>query len=241
MARTQVDSLESAYLNLTPARAREIQYKLREQVILENQLGEVCLVAGVDAAYHETRGVTRAAAALIRLPGLELVAHVACEVETRFPYVPGLFAFREAPAVLKALAELSPSPDLILCDGHGLAHPRRCGLACHVGVLADIPTIGVAKTKLVGSHETVPAQKGTWVPLTDAGECVGAVVRTREAVKPVFVSVGHKVDLHSAVRHVLCCTGRYRLPEPLRWAHRLAASVAPGVCVKNDVYDQGQK
>ena len=137
--------------------------------------------------------------------------------------MPGLLSFREIPAALAALAVLACTPDLLLCDGQGLAHPRRFGLACHLGWLVDVPTIGVAKSRLLGDYGPPPAERGAWSPLWDRGELVGAAVRTRGGVKPLFVSPGHRVDVASAVRLTLACTDRYRLPEPSRAAHRLAS------------------
>ena len=144
---------------------------------------------------------------------------------TRFPYVPGYLSFRELPAVLEALDRLATPPDLILCDGQGLAHPRRFGLACHLGVLTDIPCIGVAKSRLIGSHDAVPPDKGRWVPLVDRGETIGAVLRTRTRVSPVYVSIGHRVNLATAIEYTLRCTTPYRLPETTRHAHRLASGL----------------
>jgi deoxyribonuclease V len=141
----------------------------------------------------------------------------------RFPYIAGLLSFRELPAVLTALGELERLPDLVLCDGQGIAHPRRLGLAAHLGVVTSLPTIGVAKTRLVGTHPPLPAAKGSWVPLRAAGEQIGAVLRTRTGVRPVYVSVGTGVSLETALDYVLRCVTRYRLPETTREAHRLAS------------------
>jgi deoxyribonuclease V len=137
--------------------------------------------------------------------------------------VPGYLSFRELPAVLQALEGLTTMPDLLLCDGQGLAHPRRFGLACHLGVLTDLPSIGVAKSRLIGVHEDPPPEKGQWVALTDKGEIIGAVLRTRSKVSPLYVSLGHRISLPTAIDYVLRCTTRYRLPETTRWAHRLAS------------------
>lgn len=145
---------------------------------------------------------------------------------TDFPYVPGLLSFREAPASLDALERLGTEIDLLLVDGHGVAHPRRFGLACHLGVLADLPSIGVAKSRLVGRHEEPAEERGSREALVDGDEVVGAVVRTRAGVRPVFVSVGHRVGLETAVELVLRCAPRYRLPEPIRQADRLSRRVA---------------
>jgi deoxyribonuclease V len=133
-----------------------------------------------------------------------------------------LLSFREIPVLLDALAELASPPDLLLCDGQGLAHPRRFGLACHLGVLTGLPAIGVAKSRLLGSHEEVPDRRGAWVPLVDKGETVGAVLRTRQGVRPVYVSIGHRVTLESAIRFTMACLTRFRLPETTRWADRIA-------------------
>jgi deoxyribonuclease V len=186
-------------------------------------------VAGVDASYESRAGRVRAAVAVLSLPGLELVERAVVRRAVRFPYVPGYLSFREAPAVLAALGKLRSAPDLLLCDGHGQAHPRRFGLSCHLGLLADLPSIGVAKSRLIGTHGDVPEHKGGWAPLVHEGEQIGAVLRTRVGVRPVHVSIGHRVGLETAIRWVLACTPRYRLPEPLRQAHRLASGSGPPV------------
>ncbi|HDP89295.1 MAG TPA: deoxyribonuclease V, partial [Thioalkalivibrio sp.] len=160
---------------------------------------------------------------VLTYPGLEPVVERIARVPTTFPYVPGLLSFREIPAVLAALAQLPALPDLILCDGQGIAHPRRLGIACHLGVLLDVPTIGVAKSRLIGTHAEVPADKGDWVPLLDGKEIIGAVLRTRENVKPLYVSPGHRVSLPTAIDYVMGCVTRYRLPETTRRADRLAS------------------
>jgi deoxyribonuclease V len=209
--------------NLTPAEAIALQEKLRRKVIARGRLGAVRHVAGIDVGFEDDGAVTRAAVAVLTCPGLELVDCAIARVPTRFPYVPGLLSFREIPAVLRALARLKVRPDVLLCDGQGIAHPRRVGLASHIGLCADLPSIGVAKTRLVGEHGLVPNRKGAWTPLTDKGEIIGAVLRTRKDVKPLFVSVGHRVSLDTALRQVMACVTRYRLPETTRWAHRLAS------------------
>ncbi len=209
--------------DVSPKEAVAIQQRLREQVRLEDCFGEVTRVAGVDVGFERQNRITRAAVAVLDFPGLELVEHAVIRQPTRFPYVPGLLSFREVPAVLEALEELQGFPDLLLCDGQGIAHPRRFGIASHLGVLTGIPTIGVAKSRLVGHHRDVPDEKGAWVPLEDKGEVIGAVLRSRKGVKPIFVSPGHCVTLASAVHFVMACVTRYRLPETTRWAHRLAS------------------
>jgi deoxyribonuclease V len=205
------------------ASARAIQEALRSQVIREDRLGAVRTVAGVDVGFEDQGRTSRAAVAVLDFPGLQPVAQTISRSPTRFPYIPGYLSFRELPAVLAALEKLAAMPDLILCDGQGLAHPRRFGLACHLGVLTDIPCIGVAKSRLVGTHDELPPGKGQWVPLRDKDETIGAVLRTRSRVSPVYVSTGHRVSLATAIDYTLRCTTRYRLPETTRHAHRLAS------------------
>jgi deoxyribonuclease V len=180
-------------------------------------------MVGVDVGFEGEGDVARAAVAVLSFPGLELVDSAVAKEKTRFPYVPGLLSFREAPAALNALSKLSVAPDLILYDGRGYAHPRRFGIASHVGVLADIPSIGVAKSRLIGEHALVLEEKGEWVALTDNDETIGAVLRTQTGVAPLFVSIGHRVSLATAVCWVMACVTRYRLPETSRWAHRMAS------------------
>jgi len=180
-------------------------------------------VAGVDVGFENAGKTVRAAVAVLAFPSMEPLEQAIARVPTQFPYVPGLLSFRELPGVLEALARLQRLPELILCDGQGLAHPRRFGIACHLGVLTDIPTIGVAKTRLIGEYAEPGPDKGDWTPLLDKGERIGAVLRTRTGVKPVFVSAGHRVGLPAAIRLTLACTTRYRLPETTRAAHRLAS------------------
>jgi deoxyribonuclease V len=214
--------------DLTPKEAIALQTALRERVVREDRIGEVRRVAGVDVGFEEDGRVTRAAVAVLDYPGLALVDQAVVRVATRFPYVPGLLSFREAPAVLDAFAKVRLAPDLILYDGQGIAHPRRFGIASHVGLLLDCPSIGVAKSRLLGEHRTPPDRRGAWTPLLDDGEShgaeiIGAVLRTRKGVKPVYVSIGHRVSLESAVRWTMACCTKYRLPETTRWADRLAS------------------
>lgn len=188
-----------------------------------DDLGPVSLVAGVDIGFEDGGRIARAAAVVLRLPDLTRVAEALVRAPVRFPYVPGLLSFREVPAAAEALARLPMVPDVVLCDGQGYAHPRRFGLACHLGVWMGLPTIGVAKTRLVGEHGAVPLGRGEWCPLVDHGERIGAVLRTRAGILPLFVSVGHRISLETAVGIVMQCVTRYRLPETTRWAHRLAS------------------
>ncbi len=209
--------------DVSPDEAVRLQEALRRQVVAENCLGEVTAVAGVDVS---VRGeVARAAVVVLRFPDLALMEVARAEAPASFPYIPGLLAFREAPAILTACERLQAEPDLFIFDGHGLAHPRRMGIATHVGLFLDRPTVGCAKSLLCGAHPPLPPQAGSWVPLKDQGEVVGAAVRTRAGVKPVYVSAGHRVDLEAAVRYVLACCRGYRLPEPCRRAHAAANSL----------------
>lgn len=208
---------------VTPAEARAIQERLRGRVSNRDRLGNVRLVAGVDVGFGNGGKRTRAAVAVLEFPSLKPSAQAVATLATRFPYVPGLLSFREIPAIVVALNRLKRLPQLILCDGQGYAHPRRFGLACHLGVLTNIPTVGVAKSRLIGTHDRVPRSRGRWTPLIDGDETIGAVLRTRKGVKPVFVSVGHRVSLETAVELVMKCVTRYRLPETTRAADRLAS------------------
>lgn len=208
---------------LTPQQAIALQKQLRDKVLRKDGLGAVRHVAGTDVGFEQSGAVSRAAVVVLTYPGLELADYSIARLPTRFPYVPGLLSFREAPAVLAALDALRLKPDLILCDGQGIAHPRRMGIASHIGILRDIPTIGVGKTRLTGSHEEPQQQRGAWQPLIDRGEIIGAVLRTRVNTGPIFVSIGHRISLETAVQYVLACTTRFRLPETTRWAHRLAS------------------
>jgi len=210
--------------DLTPKEAIALQTALRGRVVRKDRIGAVRRVAGVDVGFEQAGRVTRAAIAVLEYPGLALLEQVVARVATTFPYVPGLLSFREAPAVLAAFEKVRVAPDLILYDGQGIAHPRRFGIASHVGLLLDCPSIGVAKSRLVGEHRMPATRRGAWTPLRDAGEVIGAVLRTRAGVKPLYVSIGHRVSLETAVRWTLACVTRYRLPETTRWAHRLASA-----------------
>ena len=180
-------------------------------------------VAGVDVGFEADGTVTRAAVAVLRYPELDLLETAIARRPTEFPYVPGLLSFRELPAVLEALAQLREPPDLLLCDGQGVAHPRRLGIASHLGLLVDIPSIGVAKTRLCGTHVEPPNLRGAWTPLWANEEVIGAVLRTRTGVKPLYISSGHRIGLETALKYVMGCCTRYRLPETTRHAHRLAS------------------
>ncbi|MEB3180759.1 MAG: deoxyribonuclease V [Nostocaceae cyanobacterium] len=210
--------------SLTLDEAITIQEQLQKEVITEDKLTEpVQYVAGVDMGFEENGTISRAAVAILSFPDLQVKETAIAKRPTSFPYIPGFLSFREIPAVLDALEKVSIVPDLILCDGQGIAHPLRFGIASHLGVLIDIPTIGVAKSLFIGKHEELPEPRGSWQPLMHQGETIGAVLRTRTGVKPVYVSSGHRVSLLTAIDYVLRCTPKYRLPETTRIADRLAS------------------
>ncbi len=207
----------------TPKQAVEEQRRLADRVVL-CPLPTPVTVGGLDVGIKA--GMAQAAVVVLTYPGLEVVGHGLARRPVAFPYIPGLLAFREIPVVLDALRGLDALPDVLICDGQGIAHPRRMGIATHLGVILDHPTVGCAKSRLCGTHGPVAVERGAWKLLEDKGDIVGAVVRTRKGVKPVYVSPGHRTDLASAVLLVLSCAPRYRLPEPTRLAHTLA-SVGP--------------
>lgn len=211
---------------VTPGQAVAIQRRLAVAVRHTAPRRSIRWIAGADAAFAKDGKLCIAGVVLWdALERAVVEEHVAVR-ELYFPYVPGLLSFREAPSILAALRKLRKAPDALIMDGHGWAHQRRFGIACHVGVICNLPTVGCAKSRLIGSHREPGSRRGSRVPLRDGGEVIGTVLRTRDGVKPVFVSVGHKVDLRTAERIVLECAVRFRLPEPTRCADRLVA--APG-------------
>jgi len=185
------------------------------------------LVAGVDLSPPDQDGRARGAAVVVRLPDMGIVEVRTAEATPKMPYIPGLLSFRESPPILAALEKLTTIPDFVLVDGHGLAHPRRFGIACHIGLLLEIPTVGCAKNILRGRYEGLVAEQGAWAPLIDKDEVIGAAVRVKTGVSPIFVSIGHMVDLETAVRWVLACRDRIRLPKPIALAHNAAAGKLP--------------
>ncbi len=221
--------------NLSYAEARRVQVELAGRVEFVPLEKEPRFIAGLDCAFSGDGKRTFAAAAVLRVIGsrsgqpgrfeFEQVETVVAEQETRFPYVPGLLSFREAPVCLEAVAKLGRQPDLFMIDGQGVAHPRRLGLASHLGLFFDRPTIGCAKSRLIGKFEKPGVERGAWSPLRDGVEMIGAVVRTRSRVKPVFVSVGHKCTLEDAIHITLACAVRYRIPEPTRLAHQAVSKL----------------
>ncbi|MFJ1760470.1 endonuclease V [Amycolatopsis sp. NPDC088138] len=206
----------------TIADALAVQERLRGLVDVTDDCPELPpTVTGLDVAYDAADGIA-AAVVTLETAGLTVVEERTVRAKAVFPYEPGLFAFRELPPLLDALDRLDHEPDVLVCDGHGLAHPRRFGLACHLGVLTGRPAFGVGKTRFVGTHDAPAASRGASVPLVDAGEEVGAVLRTQDGVKPVYVSAGHRIDLAHACRLTLALAPRYRLPETTRQADRLS-------------------
>ncbi len=225
--------------NVSAEQARAIQRELASKVVRHNQFGEIHTVAGVDLSFPH-KNTARAAVVVLAYPSLEPLTASLADLPVAFPYVPGLLAFREAPAALAAFEKLAKEsePDLVMIDGHGLAHPRRMGIACHLGLYLDKPTIGCAKSKLVGEHQTPGEQAGQCTELRERGELIGAVVRTRDKVAPVFVSIGYRIDLASAIDFVLKCTRGYRVPEPTRWAHLVAGGASlPKTASQGKLFD----
>lgn len=215
--------------NVSPARAIEIQRELAARIRRRPPRGPLRRVAGLDAAFsRDGRSCIAGVVVWDRFSRRVIEQHIARR-RLAFPYVPGLLSFREAPALLAALRKLRAAPDALMCDGQGLAHPRRFGLACHIGLIAGLPALGCAKSRLTGDHFQPGRARGARVPLTERGEVIGAVLRTREGVKPVYVSIGHDFDLASAIRLVLQCTAGYRLPEPARLADRLVSEAKSGI------------
>ena len=208
--------------DLTPKEAIAWQKQLARRVEISDRLPTpISTLGGVDVGFEDSGKTARAAVTLLDTESLNLIDSAIVREPTRMPYIPGLLSFRELPAILRALRELSSLADVILCDGHGYAHPRRFGIACHLGLWLDIPTIGVGKSRLCGQYEEPGEAKGNASALMDKGEIIGHVVRTRTGVRPVFVSPGHRVSHATAVSMVLRATTRYRLPETTRTADRL--------------------
>jgi deoxyribonuclease V len=204
--------------------AERIQAELRSRLDLTNVVDPSLslLAAGLDVSYEVGTERVAAAVALVRTDTLEVVETVVLHGEATFPYVPGLLAFREAPILLEALGRIGARPDVLVCDGYGIAHPRRFGLACHLGVLTGLPSFGVAKTPFTATYPEPGSRRGDWSPLTDGDEVLGRALRTQDGVKPVFVSVGHRIGLSEATTLTLRLSGRFRLPETTRAADSLS-------------------
>jgi deoxyribonuclease V len=210
---------------VSTARAREIQLSLAKKVVAENGIINPHLVAGIDISSPDTQGVASGAVVVLRYPELNIVEVKIAKGKITLPYIPGLLSFRESPLILAACDRLSSIPDLVLIDGQGIAHPRRLGLASHVGLFLDLPTVGCAKSILCGQHQPLAEKAGSHAELLDNGEIIGAALRTKSKVKPIYVSVGHKINLASALHWVINCCRGYRLPEPTRLAHVAAGGM----------------
>lgn len=209
---------------LSVPEAIEIQLRLANRVVKSGNLTNPRFVAGVDISAKRAATAARAAVVVVRFPELEAVETKMIDGQLNFPYVPGLLSFREAPLSVAVCNSLKTVPDVFLIDGQGFAHPRRCGFACHVGLLLDKPAIGCAKSLLLGEYEQPGMNRGSHAEIFDENEIIGAAVRTRTNVKPVYVSIGHKISLSGSIEMVLKCCRGYRIPEPLRLAHIAAGS-----------------
>lgn len=209
--------------NLTPAAAIALQKTLAERIEKQDRLGPIRRIAGIDVGFEAEGRITRAAIVVLDAETLTPAGQAIARLPTAFPYIPGLLSFREIPAVLEAWKKLPIQPDLLLVDGQGIAHPRRLGIASHLGLLLDRPSIGVAKSRLIGQHTELPVDKGAWVPLRECNEIIGAVLRSRTGVAPLYISTGHRISLETALAWVMRAITRYRLPETTRAAHRLAS------------------
>jgi deoxyribonuclease V len=207
--------------NLTPLEATQLQRELREKIRIEALPDIIRSVGGVDVGLHGETG--RSAVTVFDFTRMELIETAQAEQTLGFPYVPGLLSFREVPVILAALEQLSSLPDVLLVDGQGMAHPRRMGIASHLGLLLDLPSVGCAKSILIGKYGELGLEAGCRAELYDKDEVIGMAVRTRQGCRPVIVSIGHRADLGSAVKLVLACCRGYRLPEPTRIAHQLAS------------------
>lgn len=209
--------------DLSPKQAVALQRELAARVERSDRISDVRHIAGVDIGFEKDGEITRAAVVVLEWPSLVVVEELVVKTPTRMPYIPGLLSFREIPAALQAFAQLQSDVDLIMVDGHGIAHPRRLGVAAHLGLWLDRPSLGVAKKRLTGRHGEVENQRGAYTPLFDGDEMLGVVMRSRQSVKPVFVSPGHRLSVDNATQWALACLGRYKLPEPTRLADRLAS------------------
>ena len=214
--------------NVTPSRALAIQRQLAGRVVTTDDVARLRLVVGLDAAFSSDGQVCVAAGVLWDVEDRAVVEERTACRRVYLPYIPGLLSFREAPALLSVLRKFKIRPDILMCDGQGLAHPRGFGIACHMGILTDLPVIGCAKSLLVGVHDALDSHRGARQALWFRDQRVGTVLRTRERVRPVYVSIGHRISLSSAEELVLACATRYRLPEPTRLADQLCGRVAHG-------------
>ena len=205
--------------DLRPEEAVKLQSKLQSQLDIIPLTCHPMLVAGADISYEKHDNHLYAAAVVVELASFKIVEIQLAEGDVDFPYIPGLLSFRESPILLKALEKIQTPFDVLAIDGQGTAHPRGFGIASHIGLLADVPTVGIAKSILVGTHEPLEECCGSWKPLVYKGKIVGAAVRTQNGIEPVYVSPGHKIDLECSIKLALSCTTKYRIPEPTRLAH----------------------
>lgn len=210
---------------LNPAQAVALQQQLRSRLILEGAVEKMERVAGADVAFEEGGRVAHGVVVVLSVPGFHILEVVEERQPVTFPYIPGLLSFRESPVLLICFERLCSVPDVVLVDGQGIAHPRRFGIASHLGLWLDLPTVGVAKSRLTGTHPQAPDQPGATVPLTDHGEEIGVVLRSRPGTQPIYISPGHRIGLLQAVRVVQACLNGYRLPEPTRIADRHSKGV----------------
>lgn len=202
-----------------------IQNRLRSQLDLHSEPGRIETVAGIDVSYDKGSDWLFAAIVVLHLPDLQVLGTASATATVPFPYIPGLLSFRECPAVLQAWEQLRVKPDCLMCDGQGIAHPRRFGIASHLGLWLDLPSIGCAKSLLVGTYQEPGEKRGSMAPLIHRKEQVGVIFRTKDGIAPVFVSQGHKINLNKAIELVLACCTKYRLPEPTRQAHLLVNEI----------------
>jgi deoxyribonuclease V len=207
--------------DLSPKEAIALQRELAPQIDMSDANATFHTIAGIDVGIKGE--IARAAVVVMTFPELQEVERVCSERPITMPYIPGLLSFRETPVILDALASMEHTPDVLIFDGQGYAHPRRMGIATHVGILLDQPTIGCAKSRLCGTHEEPGPERGSYTWLRHKEEIIGAVLRTRTQIRPVYVSVGHRIRLETVIDLILCCGAGYRLPEPTRWAHRVAS------------------
>lgn len=213
-------------LATSEAEAIKLQHELALLIECENRFGDISLIAGVDVAYIKNSDDLIAAVVVLDASTLEVVEQVVVEDKATFPYIPSLFSFRELPSLLKAFAKLENTPDLVVCDGQGIAHPRRFGLACHLGLVLDVPAIGCGKSRLLGEFEEVADERGARSLLVDKGDVIGHVLKTQRNIKPVYISVGHRIDIDTASEWVLKLSPKYRLPETTRLSDQLVKRYA---------------
>ena len=215
--------------DLEPQEAIQVQRELAGKVICEDRLGAVSIIVGIDISANDRTGIARAAIVALAYPSLDVLERIRHEEPLRFPYIPGLLSFREAPSILAGFQQLHHQPDLLMVDGQGIAHPRRIGIASHLGVLLDLPSIGCAKSILTGRLSgALGDEVGARLPLMAGQEVVGMGVRTKARANPMIISIGHRISLETAVNYALACCRGYRLPEPTRQAHNTASISGEG-------------